>query len=67
MDELKPCRRCGRSNYFEGHTMCRCKILYSIRCRNIKCEDAAIVAYGSTKEAARERAVKKWNRRAEDA
>ena len=62
-NELKPCFKCGcERNYVYFFTI-RGKYLCVIGCLSILCKENPVIAYGSTPEKAKERAIRKWNRR----
>ena len=66
MDKLKPCPLCGGTNISidEEHNggIWGC----GIGCLNIVCDQGLFIRYGLTRERAREKAIKEWNRRAGD-
>ena len=64
MDELKPCK-CG-SVQMDG-TFGRCGLIWIclIGCMDFCC-DVTVIRYGLTKKQSMRRAVRAWNRRAED-
>jgi hypothetical protein len=65
MEKLKPCR-CGETELdFEFESCCHMHGCL-IGCMNLLCEEKPVIAFGLTKASAEKRAVKKWNRRAND-
>ena len=62
---LIPCK-CGCTRRYIDFFTVRGKYLCAIGCLSILCKEKPAIAYGSTKEKAKERAAKKWNRRKDD-
>lgn len=64
MAELKPCPKCGSKLLFEDSTFYYPLYGYAISCLNINCEQETVIRYGLTLGNARSRAIRAWNRRA---
>jgi hypothetical protein len=67
-NELKPCK-CGKDKIFTETTNCGFFHGFGIGCLNVECDIAGnlIIGFGFTKKSAEKRAIKKWNRRVDNA
>lgn len=64
MKKLKPCRLCKSEKLFEDSEQYGHLYGYGIGCLNMNCENKTVtIGYGLSAKEAKERAIKKWNRR----
>lgn len=66
MDDLKPCRACGKEKLIIDHVHRGILHYCIIGCMNIVCDDEPVVCTALSKEGAERKARRKWNRRVED-
>lgn len=66
MDKLKPCPKCKGNRLFEDSAFYFPLYGYAIGCLNIDCENEMVICYGFRIQDARSRAIRAWNKRADN-
>ena len=66
MTELRPCPSCGGNKVTIEHESQGWVHGCLIGCTNIMCGCSPVISFGLSKSSAKKRAVKKWNRRADN-